>query len=275
MGRADRRLLLKQSMAAVSKGGMDLRAAPSDQFWAVASATRILYDFLTGKAPARASKAAEWSHEFFETSLKKNPSEHKIECAKGCAHCCKVTVTALAPEIFLAANAVRAAHPMDFEARRASIRAAESMTRGLSPMERGQRRLPCVLLKDNACTIYAARPGACRGAASASVKACEIAFAGGKASIPTPMVFTTLRNAELQAMWAALVAAEMPSAQYEFNEALTVALELPDAEARWLKGEDVFRGVARMRNDNPAVVENNRKVIGQLVAGALGKEMPV
>jgi Fe-S-cluster containining protein len=275
LGRADRRIILKQSMAAISKGGMDLRAASSDQFWAVAAATRVLYDMLTGKAPARASKAAEWAHEFFETSLKKNPSEHKIECVKGCAHCCRVTVTALAPEIFLAANAVRAAHPNDFEAARAAIRAAESSTRGLSPMERGKRRLPCVLLKDNACTIYAARPGACRAAASASAKACEIAFAGGNAGIPTPAVWTTLRNAGLQAMWAALTAAEMPSEQYEFNEAITLALEDPGAEARWLKGEDVFRGAARLRNDNPAVVENNRKVVAQLVAGALGREMPM
>lgn len=262
-------------MAAVSKGGMDLRAAPSDQFWAVSAATRIIYDMLTGKGPTRASNAARWTHEFFETSLKKNPSEHKIECAKGCAHCCRVTVTALAPEIFLAASAVRSAHPSDFEARRATIRAAESMTRGLSPMERGAKRLPCVLLKDNACTIYTARPGACRAAASASVKACEIAFAGGKAGIPTPAVWTTLRNAGLQAMWAALTAAEMPAEQYEFNEAVSLALEIPDAEARWLKGEDVFRGIARLHNDNPAVVENNRKVIAQLVAGALGREMPV
>jgi Fe-S-cluster containining protein len=261
-------------MSAVSKGGMDLRGQPSDQSWAVIAATRILYDLLKGHSAARASQAAKWAHEFFETSLKRNPSEHKIECAKGCAHCCHVSVSAMAPEIFHVANAVRAAHPEDFEATRARIRAKESATHGLSPLDRGRRKLPCVLLENNACTVYAARPGPCRGAASTSVRACETAFSGGNAGIPTPSVWTALRSAHTQAMWAALAAAELPSESYELNEAVCVALEQPDAEARWLKGEDVFRGVTRMRVETPAIAEHNRKIIAGLVAGALGREMP-
>jgi hypothetical protein len=261
-------------MTVISKGGMDLRAQPSGQSWAVIAATRMIYDLLKGHGPARASKAAKWAHEFFETSLKKNPSEHKIACAKGCAHCCHVSVSAMAPEIFHVANTLRAAHPNDFEATRARIRAAESMTHGLSGIERGKRRLPCALLENNVCSVYDARPGPCRGAASTSMRACEIAFSGGNAGIPTPSVWTALRNAHLQAMWAALTAAELPSDSYDLNEAICVALEQPDAEARWLKGEDIFRGVARMRVESPAIAEHNRKIIAGLVAGALGREMP-
>ena len=272
--RADRRILLKQSMAQVSKGGMDLRAAPGDQSWAVIAATRILIDLLTSHAPMRASKAAQWAHEFFETSLKKNPSEHRIECAKGCAFCCHLSVSATAPEIFLVANAIRAGQAQTLEATRAKIKAAERMTHGLSPFERGRRRLPCALLQDGVCSVYAARPGACRGVTSVSVNACRRASAGENIGIPTPLVWTTLRNAQLQALLAALTAAKMPAESYELNEAVVLALDMPDAEARWLKGEDVFRGVTRMGLDTPDVVENNRKVIARLVAGALGKEMP-
>jgi hypothetical protein len=60
------------------------------------------------------------------------------------------------------------------------------------------------------------------------------------------------------------------------NEAVCFALDNPDAESRWLKGEDVFAGVSTLRIgiDNPAVTENNRRVIAQLIAGALGKELP-
>ena len=75
-------------------------------------------------------------------------------------------------------------------------------------------------------------------------------------------------------MWAALTAVELPSDSYELNEAVCVALEEPNAEARWLKGEDIFMRVGRMRLDTPEIVAHNKKIIANLVAGAMGKEIP-
>jgi Fe-S-cluster containining protein len=276
VGRADRRMILKQTMAEVSRSGMDLRAPSGDQSWQVIAATRILIDVLNGHSPMRASKAAEKAHEFFETSIKRNASGAKIECAKGCAFCCYVAVSALAPEIFLIANTIRAQYASDFDARSARIHAVERATHRLGGYERAQRKLPCALLDNNTCSVYGARPGPCRGVTSASVRACQAAFNGAAVSIPTPMVWSTLRNAEVQALMAALTAVELPAESYELNEAVCVALDNPDAESRWLKGEDVFAGVSTLRIgiDNPAVTENNRRVIAQLIAGALGKELP-
>jgi len=267
-------MILKQTMAVVSRQGMNLRANSSDQSWAVIAATRMLIDILNGHSPTRASRAAQWAHEFFENSLKRNPSEIKVECAKGCALCCHVAVSAMAPEVFHVASTIRAKHPQDFDATFARIKAAERANHGLSGLERAKRKLPCALLENNICTVYEARPGPCRGMSSASLKMCQTAFSGGSAAIPTPQVWTMLRNAHLQAMWAALMAVELPWESYELNEAVCVALEQPDAEARWLKGEDVFAGVARMRLDSPAIAEHNRKILATLIAGALGKELP-
>jgi hypothetical protein len=87
-------------------------------------------------------------------------------------------------------------------------------------------------------------------------------------------VWSTLHNASLQALMAALTAVGFPAESYDLNEAICVALESPAAEAHWLKGENIFQGVALMRVDSPAIAENNRKVIAQLIAGALGKELP-
>jgi Fe-S-cluster containining protein len=274
MGRADRRVILKQTIAEVSRGGMDLRASSSDQSWAVIAATRILIDILDGHGPMRASRAAERAHEFFETSIKRNASGTKIECKQGCAFCCHVAVSALAPEVFHIANTIRARHSGDFEARLAGIRAAASATRGVSGFDRARQRFPCALLRNNECTVYAARPSPCRGVSSLSVRVCERSFRGESAVIPIPVVWETLRNAELQAMMAALTAVGLPSESYELNEAVCVALENPAGEARWLKGEDVFAGVSRLRLDSPAIAENNRKVVARLIAGALGKELP-
>jgi Fe-S-cluster containining protein len=263
-------------MAEVSRNGMDLRAPSGDQSWQVIAATRILIDILKSHSPMRASKAAEKAHEFFELSVKRNGSGVRIECAKGCAFCCHVAVSALAPEVFLIANTIRAQHKSDFASRVAGIRAAAQATNRLSIFERARRRLPCALLENNQCTAYAARPGPCRGVTSTSAKVCESAFNGAPTAIPTPVIWDTLRNAHLQALMAALTALNLSPESYELNQAVCMALETPDAETRWLKGEDVFANVTPMRlgANNPAIQANNRKVIATLIAGALGKELP-
>jgi Fe-S-cluster containining protein len=274
MGRQERRVKLKQSVEAVSRSGMDLTASGSDQSWAVIAATRILLDIIETKSPSRASIAAKRAHEFFETSLKRNPSKYAVACAKGCAFCCHVSVTATAPEIFLVANALRERHRDNMEAIIARVSAADGRTRGLSSMERAKQRIPCALLEENMCSIYGSRPAACRGFSSTSAKACERGFNGENVQIDTPAVWTSLRSAHKQALWAALAAAKLPSALYEFHHGLRVALEMPDAELRWLKGEDVFAGVAREVMNDPVADANNQRIIDTLIAGALGKELP-
>ncbi len=274
MGRHERRIQLKRSVEAVSRGGMDLAAPGNEQSWSVIAATRILLDILETRSPSRASAAAKRVMEFFETSLKNNPSKFPIACAKGCAFCCHVSVTATAPEIFLVANAVRERHKDNLAAGIAHVRAADQRTRGLTSQLRGRLKIPCAMLEDNACTVYAARPGACRGFTSTSAKSCERGYNGENVQIDTPMVWTALRSAQKQALWAALDAAKLPSTLYEFHHGLLVALETPDAEARWLKGEDIFAGVARETMVDPAANASNQRIIAQLIAGAEGREMP-
>jgi Fe-S-cluster containining protein len=100
-----------------------------------------------------------------------------------------VTVTATAPEVFLVANALREKYKGDFETILYRVQAADQKTRALSSMERAQKRIPCALLEDNACSIYTARPGACRGFVSTSAKACERGFNGEmNVQIDTPGV---------------------------------------------------------------------------------------
>jgi hypothetical protein len=115
MSRQERRIKLKQSMDAVARRGVDLSANTNDQQWAVIAATRVLVDVLDSRNPARAGNAAKRAHEFFETSLKTNPSKQAIACVKGCAFCCHVSVTATAPEVFLVANALREKYKDDFQ----------------------------------------------------------------------------------------------------------------------------------------------------------------
>ena len=253
---------------------MDLSAPRPDQLWSVIACTRILMDILATKNPTRASDAARRAHEFFEVSLKHNPSGYKIECAKGCSFCCHLRVTAMAPEIFLLANHVRREFKNDFQAVLERVRAADRNSRGLSGRERAKHHFPCGFLADNACSVYAARPSSCRALTSVSVATCKRGYDGEEVEVLTPAVWTELRGAHNQAMWAALASAGLRYDSYELNHATLIALETPDAEARWLNGEDVFASVSREGADDPDDAILKKRIADRLIAGALGKELP-
>lgn len=271
MGRQERRVQLKKSMAAVSRRGMDLTASGSEQHWAVIAAARMLIDILRGRMPGRAAKAAKAAHEFFEISLHNNPSKFPIACARGCAFCCHVSVTASAPEIFLVAAKIREKPKDRQEDFLNRVRAADQRTRQMSSRQRGANKIPCALLNDDKmCSVYEARPGACRGFSSTSAEMCRRGFEGEPVQVNTPAVWTSLRSAHKQALWAALAAEKLPVEYYELHHALRIALEVPDAENRWLAGEDIFSGVAREIVSDPAVNASNWRIVDQVVAGALG-----
>ena len=67
------------------------------------------------------------------------------------------------------------------------------------------------------------------------------AFQTGSEDIPVPGINMELRRNCNQALWSALSFAGFPFAGYELNHGLRVALETPDAEPRWLAGEDLDR----------------------------------
>jgi hypothetical protein len=135
------------------------------------------------------------------------------------------------------------------------------------------RRLPCILLDGSVCSVYDVRPGSCRGVTSISAQTCERGFKGENVQVTTPHPWGTLKTIHLQALWAALMATELPTHGYELNHAIIVALTTPDAESRWLKGEDVFAGVAKLR-DGSTLDAQSKRVMDMLIAGALGKEHP-
>ena len=129
------------------------------------------------------------------------------------------------------------------------------------------------MLIEGMCSVYDARPGACSGFSSTSAEMCRRGFEGEAVQVDTPAVWTSLRGAHKQALWGALAAEKLPAEYYELHHALRIALEVPDAENRWLTGEDIFAGVAREIVEDPVVNASNRRIIDQVVAGALGHEL--
>lgn len=274
VSRQQRRVRLKESVDHVARHGINLDDSPVRQMWSMIGLTRLLIDILEGRSATRASDAAKRAHEFFELSLKRNPSSHKIDCAKGCGFCCHLRVSALAPEVFQVANFVRKQFAAELPRVIEQVRAADRDSRGLSSRQRPLHKFPCGLLVANACSVYLARPSACRGLTSISVKTCERGYNGEEVQVETPAVWTEVRQAHNQAMWAALTASGLPADSYELNHAVLVALETPDGENRWLKGEDVFADVSCDRLFEGEDAPRKQRLIDTLVAGALAKEFP-
>jgi hypothetical protein len=190
-------------------------------------------EFADALRTARAAGSAVTVAKIAQRSLKGTadtlPDRASWACRSGCSFCCHNAVSVSAPEAFRLADALRRLPAEE----RASL-------------ERN------VLAPDGACRRYAERPLPCIGLASFDRGACERVFRGlGKADlIPIDNVLLSVSGAHNLALRLACRDVGLSSVRYELHDALVVALNDPDAERRWLAGEDPF---ARCRPDLTSV----------------------
>jgi len=225
----------------------------------LAQARRLLRSLRGGSA---ADAAAE-IHAGFDTAMR-HARREPVACRKGCAHCCISYVAATAPELFLIARGLTGARRAAVAAR---VATADAETHGRSVAERFAGPRLCPLLENGACGIYPARPTACRSLASFDAAVCARAFgANSGEGLPAPALGMELRSAYQASLRAALTLAGLPAVAYELNAGLNRVLATPDAEARWLKGEDVFAGIAAESVPKPRFDETVRLLVAELRA---------
>jgi len=268
MGRQQRRQRLRavQKMAGeIEQTGLPLPLHMEHMGALAASLTEILG---CSSDPQRASRAARLIHAVVEKSSARHRSAAgEIACRKGCAFCCKSYVSATPPLIFAVADALRAGSDPAASGR---IRTAEQRTRELTLAARRAGHQPCALLLDDVCTVYEVRPLACRTFVSTNLAACE----QWAPKIPMPEGFRRIRSACAQALLAAMRAQGLPLHSYELNHAVVVALDEPDAERRWLGGEDVFAPVARDDSADGILQSDRIRLLDMIWAAARGEELP-
>lgn len=170
-----------------------------------------------------------------------------VDCAKGCASCCTLRVTALAPEVFVLADYLRATapalrrHGIDLIS---AVREADAATRGLDEAARVAARRRCAFVVQGVCLIHRARPLACRGHASHDRRACADAAAGRVDEVPFSGPHRLVRLLLQSALQAALRQRGLAWGAYELNHALVLALDAPDSKAAWLQGDDPLADAA-------------------------------
>ena len=142
-------------------------------------------------------------------------------CARGCTHCCWVRVDITPAEATLLASAIPSGDP-----RRERVAARAAEVGNLGRDARLRKRVPCALLGDDgACSVYDARPLACRSANSLDAGACARALEDGDAAGELPIEswsFASMRAA-YAGLRRALAAAGHPTEYDEIHQALARA----------------------------------------------------
>jgi Fe-S-cluster containining protein len=168
------------------------------------------------------------------------------DCAAGCVFCCYHPVDITVPEGLGMMHYLRTTlPPAELATRHARVAEQAAKVRDLSFEAHAQAKVPCALLVNGTCSVYPARPFACRAWHSMSVARCETIFVEGD---PLAMI-PPLDTEAYTAVWdvargfaEGCQRARLDGRSYELHSLLLRALETPEAAKRWMQGDDVFAG---------------------------------
>lgn len=169
----------------------------------------------------------------------------KVDCEKGCFHCCCQTVLALPYEVLFLYHFITE-NNSDNEIR--SIRDNSSHKNGITSrmtlMDFLHYKSPCPLLKDGACCAYEARPMACRTYISSDREGCirEYNNPADMDNFPDLYAFT-IRTGRMinEGICAFLTEKSIPVAEWQLESLLLTAFDERNPFQRWINGENVFR----------------------------------
>lgn len=165
-----------------------------------------------------------------------------VACRAGCGTCCRVPVGVLAHEVLIAAQHVqRHFSPAELDALIARAAAHREAVAGRSNLERTLLKRPCVLLREESCSIYEARPEACRSHHSNNVDACRTNLESGREDIDVYIPGVRGRMfAVMLAIDQAVAEAGFDGQAYDFGSALHEALTSSLCAVRWIQRQSAF-----------------------------------
>ncbi|MEO8386252.1 MAG: YkgJ family cysteine cluster protein [Betaproteobacteria bacterium] len=168
----------------------------------------------------------------------------ELACARGCNFCCHQRVEIRPYEAFVLADHIRARmtqeEQLDVKRR---LTANGARIAPLAPLQHTQSGIPCALLIDGNCSVYEARPAACRKYYSLSVVTCRTAYENPAEPLVGPLEDDDLRlagNAVALGFAKGIEESGRDANRYELHAALLEALENPKAARRYRDGKKAF-----------------------------------
>ena len=130
---------------------------------------------VTGRRIKALHEAVRESYDIMNSLLGELDLDPPIACKSGCIHCCYNQIALTEPEaLFLGMHLLETRTPEQLPELRARALALTERLNGKSWRDIGMARhlLPCVFLENGNCSVYPARPFACRGWNSVDVNMC-------------------------------------------------------------------------------------------------------
>lgn len=169
----------------------------------------------------------------------------KVDCRKGCYHCCYQTVFALPFEVLALSHFIKN-NFTDREIREIKDNTSRKngITEKMSARQFLHHKSPCPLLREGACTVYEARPMACRTYISSSKESCITEY-----NNPSDLnIFPDLYEFPIYAgrminegICSYLTQKQTYPVEWQIESMLLTAFERKDAFECWIKGENVFQ----------------------------------
>lgn len=183
-------------------------------------------------------------HKRFDVAYATAPAAARetVACRAGCDACCHVPVGVQAHEVLIAAEYIQTHFsPEELEGvitRTAAHRAAFA---GKNNQERSELVAPCALLRAGSCSIYEARPEACRSHHSHNAAACgqNLDFGRQEIDVYVPGVRGRM-FAVMLGIDQAVAEAGFDGQAYDLGSALNEALTDGMCAVRWMRREPAF-----------------------------------
>jgi hypothetical protein len=209
----------------------------------------------------RAAEAAEFASTMLDKTVQRMPQSPSIECTKGCSFCCHGSVSVSAPEVFRIVRVLEAGA----ENRRADV-LTRARARSASTYEAViSLRDPCPLLIESDCSVYLERPMGCRQFVSTNRAGCRTAFERGSSELPFVPGAANAGLVVRSLLLGAAASLGLKADTYDLSSALATALSEPDAERRWLAGEDPLS--AAMKAPQPPNMQGGVQRWSQMLKG--------